>query len=115
MSARLGSMRERIVLELNTPTIDDVGGEVPNWQSITPAPIWARVRPLRGRESIAGSERQAEFSHEVTVSYRASLLEQPKDRLRILWNNKTLNVVTVYNPDEHHYQIDMLAMEGVAT
>ena len=115
MSARRGNMRQRIVLEQNSPTKDALGGEIPNWQSITPAPIWARVRPLRGRELVRAGARTAEFSHEITVDYRAAILDVPRDRLRVLWGNKTLNVVSAQNTDEEHYQIEILAVEGMAT
>lgn len=113
MTASRGQMDKRITLEENVPTEDEGGGQVEDWQPI--GTFWARVRPLRGRELVYGTERTAEFNHEVTMDYQASILTIPRDSLRINWAGKILNVISATNIDEKNYQIQMLAREGVPT
>jgi SPP1 family predicted phage head-tail adaptor len=96
-----GQLNQRIVLLTPGAAVKDAGGYgfIPG--AATETPIWARVRPLSGRETLSLGQVLNAALYEVTIRYRPDA----RANQRLTWQGKTLNVQAVA-PDEHNeYQL----------
>lgn len=81
-----GEMTERVELQRKTRVRDGAGGSTGDFATYDT--VWARVRPMRGREREAAQRQEARADYEVVVRNRTDVLDED----RILWNGRALNI-----------------------
>lgn len=74
-----GSLTERVAITQDTKTPDTQGGRSASESTL--ATVWARVRPLSGRELMQAQAVSSEVQYEVTIRYRADVTPQ----MRLTW------------------------------
>jgi len=84
---RPGQLRERVILQRNTPTTSSRGEKVDSWAAY--ATVWCEVLALRGREYYMAQQTNAEVQFKVSLRYRNDVTAQD----RIVWGSRTLEVV----------------------
>jgi SPP1 family predicted phage head-tail adaptor len=86
MSA-ISSMRERVTIERQVVTPDEMGGETRSWQPWRT--VWAEVKPTRGGEQVLGEAIVGQQGFVVRVRFVEGLGITD----RIVWRGKRLNVL----------------------
>lgn len=88
---RAGNLRNRIVIQANTPSDNAFGEPVVSWSTL--ATVWAEVETMNGAEALAsGAERTS--SPVVFVMRHRSDVTTDK---RISWDNGTYDIESVEN------------------
>lgn len=75
----------------------------------TLATVWAKIRPIRGREYWAAQQVNAEITHEVVIRYQARF--RPTSRIK--YHNRHFNVLSAISPDEGHDALVLMCKEVV--
>lgn len=104
---RAGTMRHQITIQRATVTRDTFGAEVETWEEL--ATVWAAVEPLSGRELIAAAAATADLSTRVRIRYRVGI--KPTDR--VVYGDRTLEILTVIDLDERHREMHLMCREVV--
>jgi SPP1 family predicted phage head-tail adaptor len=102
-----GTLRHKINLQSKTGTPDEYGEPIESWT--TYATVRARISPLSGEELIAAQQVQAETTHNVEIRYRAAVTTTNK----IIFGSRTLEIVSIVNPDERNKNQILLCRELV--
>lgn len=93
-----GQLQERITLCMPGVIIPDgQGGDTEGPE--TRVPLWARVRPLGGREKVANGQTLDAESYEVTIRRRQAV----SAKQHIEWEEKRLNVLAVVPDEDKEY------------
>lgn len=90
-----GRLRERVTIQQQSATRDGSGEELITWPDV--ATVWARVTPGGSSERFLASagQRVAEVTHTIHLRYRAGIT--PK--MRIVWETRILEIISVVDPD----------------
>lgn len=91
---KTGSLRHRLTLQSNTPTVDSVGGQVDSYA--TYATVWGSLRPMRGKELINAQQIFAEVDHKAVIRYNATIA--PTNR--VLFDSRIFEVLAILDWDE---------------
>ena len=86
---RIGTLRDRLVLEQAIRTDDGGGGASITWQTV--AELWAYVRPVSGEERLRADQTAGRITHEVWLRHRPDIV--PAMRLR--QGGRVLDIVAV--------------------
>lgn len=109
---KIGDLRERVALQQEASVVADGGGGYDfTWQTV--ATVWARVRPLSGRELAARGGMESPVNYEVTLRRRTDAALTTGWRL--LWGTIPLNIRSVRNMDERGEFLTLDCESGVAT
>ena len=98
MTTALGLKRERIVVQVTTPTVDSSGQSIDSWGTFDT--IWARAEFLMGRELEAMQKLNSAISLKFTVHYRTDLLVTH----RISWRSEFWNIEGIL-PTENKFDM----------
>ncbi len=119
MQTSIGAMRERITIQREVRTKDDVGGARVEWLNI--AIVWARVTPISGNDVVRAQALALNITHRVLMRWRADLDNPGDERYRLLWFSangaRYMNIVGhPVNMDERRrfLQITCESGQGVA-
>lgn len=82
-----GSLDQRVTIQRRTAGQDSRGQAFDTWVDV--APVWASVRPRRGRDFFAAAQDQATFDCTVWIRYRADIFASD----RLMWKGKPLDIV----------------------
>lgn len=106
-----GQLRHPITVQSRTSTLDDYGQKVNTWSTV--AATRADIRPVGGREQVAGMEMRVKLTHTVAVRYQSALVP-PLDAStwRILFGTRVLNIVNSRNLEEKNRWIIFECEEG---
>ena len=105
---RIGQLRERISFEQVTQVDDGGGGSEETWSEVVK--VWAKVRPLSGREQIQASKESSTTLYRITIRSRSV-----SSTWRVIWGAKTLNVREILEGDSSQQYLTFNAELGVAT
>jgi SPP1 family predicted phage head-tail adaptor len=85
-------LRQRVTLQQpTTPSTGETGSTYTNT-----ATMRAEVIPLRGGESSRRDQMEATVTWRVAIRHRSTIGVD----YRFVWGSKTLNIVSVYDPDQ---------------
>lgn len=101
-------LRHRIVIEQPSLAVDGQGGYTKNWTTF--ATLWARIAPSGGTETHATGQQVSEVRYRVTVRYHDGIT----GAMRINWNSRIFNILTVTDPDGLKASLILTVEEGVA-
>ena len=104
---RAGKLRHKVTIKSREASQDEYGEVTYTWS--TAARAWANIEPLAGRELLHAQQVNAELTHRVTMRYMSGV--DPTDR--IAFGSRTLEVVSVINPDERNKELVLLCKEIV--
>jgi len=103
-----GQYDQRITLQQRVSTIDALGQESQSW--IDASTVWAKVRPLKGRDFFAAAQQQATIDVQFCIRYRVDV----DATWRVLWGGVAYEVVghpaNVYGANE---ELEINAVRGV--
>jgi SPP1 family predicted phage head-tail adaptor len=102
-----GDLRHRITIQRAHEQPDNLGGMTTVWE--TEAEVWAAIWPVSAREVVSNAQLVGQVSHRVRIRY----LEGVAPRMRILFGARTLNILSVVNPEERNELLDLICMELV--
>lgn len=103
-----GQLNKRVTLQRATEAAaDSYNVTALTWGDVKT--LWARVRPLTGRELFDSAQMEAEVSHEITFRWVDNVT--PKDR--ISFNGRVFNIVSVINVDEQGTEARCLCVEEI--
>lgn len=103
-----GQLDKRMILQAPTIARADDGAETITWTTL--ATIWAGIRTLRGREYWQAQQVNSDVTHEVLIRYRARL----SPRFRLIFEGRTLEILSIQNADEGRTDLILLCKEVVA-
>ncbi|WP_372400737.1 phage head closure protein (plasmid) [Azospirillum sp. HJ39] len=83
---RMGELDQRVTIQAETETPDGRGGYTKGWSAV--ATVWARVRPLSGRERQNAQQTEASVSYGVVIRRRTDVTTA----CRLIWNGKVMNI-----------------------
>lgn len=107
MTYQSGELDQRISLQRETRTADEMGGAAVSWVEFDE--VWARVRPMSGAERERAGGLASEAMYLVVIRNRSDLTEADT----IVWRGVRLNMRHVkYRPRSPFLEIE--AEEGVA-
>lgn len=85
----IGELRDEVVLEQQLRTPETGGGATLVWQPL--CPLWAKIRPLSGRETVIADRVVSQVSHEVWIRYRAGTTAA----MRLRAGDRVLDILAV--------------------
>jgi len=93
VSARIGSLRRRVVLERPTRAKDGGGGAVETWESV--AEVWAMIEAQSGKEAVEADRLTGSRKVDVTIRHR----EDVAANMRFRFGDRVLDIRTVLDED----------------
>ena len=102
---RAGALRHRLILERMNKVEDGGGGVTIVWETV--APLWAAIRPLRGREQLGAGQFASRLSHEISLRYRPLVLPE----MRFRKGSRIFEIRAVINVDEQSRWLRALCEE----
>jgi SPP1 family predicted phage head-tail adaptor len=108
-----GELRERIAFDEREQMTDDVGNSVGSW--VERFVTAARVRPLKGGETVMADRLQGRQPVVITIRYfQEAATVTPAWRARDVRTGRIYNITAAANMDEHRRYLDLLATAGEA-
>lgn len=108
MTVPAGLLDQRIVLEQKSVTRNAIGEEVETWATF--ATVWARYRPAKVGEQVAGAQLQAE--HEAV--FRIRWLSGVDPEMRVVWRGQRYELAgPALIADSRTKELDLYVRSGV--
>ena len=104
---RSGRLRHRVVIQEVDPTADSLGQPVPAWTEV--ATVWGSVEPLQGREFFAAQQVNADTTVRIRLRYRSGITPD----MRISWDGRIYNILSIIDNREIHADLQLMCSEGV--
>lgn len=104
---QIGQLNRRVTIQQRSAVIGDFGQQSTYWSDV--CTVWAHVAPLTGRELVNAQARFSEVTYRVTILYRKGITAA----MRVLFEDLTLNVGAVIDPDTEHVSLQLLCSEGL--
>lgn len=109
-----GKLDRRITIQQATVTRGAGGGETRSWTTL--ATVWANVRPMSGREFVAGqrtgggttTQQLGEVTTTFQIRYRSDVVE----KMRISYDSKTYNIRAVLPSEDRKRFLTLACTEG---
>lgn len=107
---KIGDLRKQLIVQAEQQTPDGAGGYALAWTTL--ASVWANISPLTGRELYTAGHQESRVTHKVTMRWRKDLAITPD--MRLLYNERVLNIRAVINEGERNQYAILLVEEGAA-
>lgn len=104
---RSGDLNRRVTIQQRATTPDTFGQQSGIWTDV--ASCWAGIEQLMGRELEMAQAINAETTHRITLRYRAGITPA----MRVLYQARVLNVLSVIDPDTAHVSLQLMCSEGL--
>jgi len=102
-------LRERVSIYSDAGVADGYRGRSVAWTLL--ATVWAKVKPISGREIEIGPGQQAEVSTLIVIRYRSDVTAAKKATVR----GVDYNIRSCVDPDLRRTWLEMLCDRGAAT
>lgn len=103
---RIGPLRQRVTLQTLSESADSYGQLQQSW--VSAGEYWAQIRPLAGKEAILAAQLRPDATHAVTLRYGVATITPA---MRLLFDSRVFNIVSVLNRDERDRALDLLCTE----
>lgn len=104
---RAGDFNRRVTIQSRSTTKDSFGEAQQTWSTVITC--WARIEPLSGRELVLAQAINAEVTHLVEIFYRPTVTAA----MRVVYQGRVFNIVSVIDPDTAHISLELLCSEGL--
>lgn len=108
MMISAGKLDKRVSLQVQSSTRDELNQKVDTWVTLNNGVVWASVQPLRASEAISYEAKQMLVTHRVTIRFRPDVTAD----MRVLFNSRPMQIVSIRNPDERGEMIELLCEEA---
>ena len=109
---KAGSLDQLVTLQAVSLVSDGMGGSTETWANFATDPtVWASVRPMSARESMADDRVSATAETMFTIRNRTDVDE----RHRILWDAEPYNIRSVRRRGGRELYLEIVAERGVAS
>ena len=102
---RSGRLNRRITIQELSISKNQYSEDIESWVDV--ATIWAHIEPLRGREYWQAKQVVGEVTGRITIRYLAGIDE----KMRVIYGNKTYNILAVINLDERNRTLQLLVRQ----
>jgi len=102
-----GLLRKQITIQKISGTQDAFGQEQLDWASF--ATVNASVEPLQGYER----QRAAQMEAVVDTKIRMRYLLGVYPKMRVLYESRKFNIVSVIDEEERHFTMELMCLEVV--
>lgn len=102
----IGTMRERVIVQAPTDTLDSFGGGVGTFQDILT--VFASVESLGSSELWRAQQAQSDATYRVTIRHLSWLTEKHS----FLWGDRRLNIESIIDTGGRHRWQQCLCREG---
>jgi SPP1 family predicted phage head-tail adaptor len=100
-----GQFNRRITIQSNVETKDDLGQIENSWQDSHL--VWAMIKTVQGREYFEAASTQ----NENTVRFVIRYVKGINPHMRILYNDRVFEILSVINDDERNKTLTILTKE----
>lgn len=107
LSINPGDLDQRVRLETQATAGDGYGGGALTWTLL--AEVWARVRPVSGRERAEAAAIEAPALYRFVIRRRAGLVEG----MRVVWNGQAFNLRFIADGGSRDLYMTLDAERGV--
>lgn len=104
---RAGLLRHQVTLQRPRTSGDAFGEERAEWEDVVE--LRAAITPVSGTEQMAAAQLAATVTHQVTTRYWPGITP----RMRLLYGQRVLNIVSVVDVDERRRELRMDCAEAV--
>lgn len=104
---KIGKLRHRVILQRKEITEDELKQQSETWVDF--AYIWAAIQPLSGREYFSARQETAQVTTRITIRY----LKGVTPDMRVLFNEKVYEILSVINLDERNISLVLMCKEAV--
>lgn len=104
---RPGELRRQVQIQQRNSTQDSFGQRVQTWATV--ATTWADIQPLSGRELETAQAVRSEVTHTVVIRYRPGVTAA----MRVVYQGRYFNVLSVIDVDTRHKVMQLLCSEGL--
>ena len=101
----VGDYNCQIVIQSKIITRGTFGEELVTWGTF--ATDWASPEPLRGQEFLEARRLQANLDIRFRLRYRSGI----KPAMRILYDGRTFEIVSVIHVSENHRELQLMCVE----
>lgn len=101
----IGELRHRITFQKLTTTTNENGFEVETWENYKT--VWAAITNLHGREYFEAAAVQKEN----TVKFTTRYFKDPDTSMRILFQGRQYNIISIDNIKYKNKYIEIKALE----
>ncbi len=105
MALQIGKFRQRVTIQQNTPAQDAAGGLTDSWSTFAYA--WSWIEPLTGRLLFQAQQANSEAQGIIHIRY----LEGVLPTMRVKYGARTLEILSVIDPDERHEELRLFYKE----
>lgn len=102
---RAGDLRHQIVIQKKTLTTDGMGGSTESWA--THATVRAAIWPVSATERVANQQIEHEITHKIRIRYLSTVVPS----MRISFDSRTFEIVSVVNWEERGISQDLICEE----
>ena len=112
MTLSAGTLRKRITLQQQSPSVDSYGQQIATWTDV--ATVWALIEPSVGRELMAAQAVSLDQPTTITIRWQPAFAS-PKAvaAMRAVYNGRLFNIHSVENEEERNRTLTLLASEGL--
>lgn len=100
-----GKLNRRVTIQELLVSKDQYNADIESWVDLIN--VWAYIEPLRGREYWQAKQVVAEVTGRITIRYFAGIDE----KMRVVYGDKTYNILAVINPEERNRTLQLLVKE----
>ena len=100
-----GELRQRVTIQVNTPTQDAFGQPIDSWSTVTSR--WAKIEPNIGSPFVQSDQLRNVSTHRITMRFFEGL----SPRHRILYGSRVFNVTGLISSEERQIDTVVLATE----
>ena len=104
---KIGKLKHRVILQRKEITEDELKQQTETWVDF--AYVWAAIQPLSGREYFSARQENAEITARITIRH----LKDIKPNMRVLFDEKVYEILSVINPDERNASLVLMCKEAV--
>lgn len=73
------------------------------------ATVWAAIEPLQGRELFSAQAINSEITARITIRYLSDVVPA----MRVFFENKVYNILSVVDRDMRHIELQLMVSEGL--